>query len=246
VSRQAARRVALALLASCCVMSAEPLLAQTAPRPRPAPRKPPGPPGPARFEVAFGAAWLAGYGLGQREATLTENVVPTGGRFTLFRTRSEMGGAPGLNARFGVRVTRRLAAETGLLYSRPELATVISGDVEQPLTFTATERLSEYAIEGAVRYGLRRETPQRRLMPFVTGGVGYLRQLSGDRTAVETGTIYHGGAGVLVPLRARPRGTVRQVGLRGDARASWRAGGFDVEETTRASLAVAGLLYLRF
>jgi hypothetical protein len=242
VTRLAVRRVAVAVLAACCVLSAEPLWAQAKPKPRPAPapRKPPGPP---RVEVAFGAAWLGGYALGQRDATLTD---PSGGRFILFRTATDMRAAPGLDARLGVRLTRRLTAGAGLLYSRPELTTVVSGDVELPQTFTAIERLSEYVVEGALRYELVRDTPRRRLLPFVSGGVGYLRQLSDERTAVATGTLYHAGVGVRAPLRTRQRGALRQVGLRGDVRVNWRVGGFEVEETARAGAAGAALLYLRF
>jgi hypothetical protein len=245
VTRRGARAVALALAAACCALWAEPLWAQAKPKPRPtqAPRKPPGPP---RFELAAGAAWLGGYGLGQRDATLTESGAPTGGRFVLFRTTSDIGAAPGLDARFGVRVTRRVTADVGVLYSRPELTTVITGDVEQAQSFTATGRLSEYVVEGSVRYQLVRETSRRRLLPFVSGGAGYLRQLSDDRTAVETGAVYHAGGGVLAPLRTRQRGAFRQLGLRGDVRVNWRTGGFEVEETTQASLGAAALLYMRF
>jgi hypothetical protein len=244
VSRRAWRSLAAGLLVSCGVTWAEPLWAQAAPKPRPAPaRKPPGPP---RVELAGGGAWFGGYAMGQRDATLTEAGVPTGGRYVLFRTASEMGAAPGLNARVGVRITPRITAEAGVLYLRPELTTTITGDVERPQAVTLSGLVSEYVVEGAARYQLVRDTPRRRLLPFVSGGVGYLRQLSDDRTAVETGTLFHAGGGVLVPLRTRPRGALRHVGLRGDARVNWRTGGFDLEDAARAGVAAGALLYVRF
>ena len=212
-------------------------------QPRPAPASPKAP-GPPRFEVGAGASWLGGYGLGSRDATLTGN---SGGQVVLFRTETDIGAGPGFNVQVGYWVTQRIEAEAAFEYGRPELRTSISGDFEQAPSAVAAETLSQYLLEGVVRVHVAGEPGSRRARsPFASVGVGYLRQLTSDAFAVETGAVFHVGAGLAWTLGTRPRGVARAWGARLEARANWRSGGFDVEDRTRVWPSAGGGVFVRF
>ena len=86
-----------------------------------------------------------------------------------------------------------------------------------------------------------------RLVPFISGGGGYLRQLYEDGVLLETGRLGYVGGGVRLALReARPDRFFRQVGLRADVRLMVRTGGIDVEESARAFVTLAGGVFVRF
>ena len=134
---------------------------------------------PGRVEVAFGAIWSGRTPFGSANATETAG---TGGPFVLFTTSSELASAAGAEARIGVRLTRLLQAEATASYSAPELRTKVSADVEQAAPVTATDRLQQITVGGALVLDL----PWRlgaRGVPFVTGGAAYLRQLHEGQTA---------------------------------------------------------------
>jgi hypothetical protein len=205
------------------------------------------PPGPPRFELGAGVSWLGGYGLGARDATLTGNAGTPGGSIVLFRADSEVGAAAGLDLQFGYRVSRRVVAEAVFAYSRPELRTSIGSDYEQAADVIASETLSQYTVEGAVRVSLFDAARSgRRWSPFVSGSVGYLRQLSSDAFAVETGTVFRVGAGLTWMIGSRPRGLARAWGARADGRVNWRTGGIDTEDRTRTWPSVSGGMFVRF
>jgi hypothetical protein len=70
-----------------------------------------------------------------------------------------------------------------------------------------------------------------------------LRQLPNERTLVETGQVYHLGAGAKFRLGTRSRGLVRAFGFRVDGRLYLRAGGFGFDDAVNRSLGVsAGML----
>lgn len=201
---------------------------------RPAERAP-------RFDVAIGMAWRSATELGSRDARLAGAGIPAAGDFVLFRTSTRQAAAPGLVVRAGVRLTRRLLFEGGVSVASPGLDTTISGDAERAAGTTATARLREYVFDGGLRLEWRRA--RARAVPFVRGSIGHLRQLSDDRTVVETGLHTEAGVGVLVPLLRRGRAP-REMGLRGEVAASLRQGGFDLDEgrpwRSGLGLAVAG------
>ena len=60
--------------------------------------------------------------------------------------------------------------------------------------------------------------------------------------------MFHGGGGVKYFFVNRPRGFIRGLGLRGDARLYVRSGGVELDEDTtrRNQWALAGALFVRF
>ena len=83
-------------------------------------------------------------------------------------------------------------------------------------------------------------------MPFVTGGVGHLRQMHEERTLSRPGCTISVGGGVKWLLFARPRGLVNAIGVRVDARAVVRTKGVAFDDGGHASPAVGASAFVRF
>ena len=157
---------------------------------------------------------------------------------------NELGGAFGVNARIGKRVWRAFELEASGSYSRPELRSTTSGDVESTPDLTATDRLRQITVEGAVLFS----SPRWRIgraTPFLSGGGGYLRQLHEGDTFGQDGQIYAFGGGVRVPLLSRNR-RPRSIGLRADARAVVRARGVAPDGASHLSPAFSLSGYVGF
>jgi hypothetical protein len=207
---------ALVLAAS----AGRPALAQTPAAPAAGPADP-------RLELSAGALYLQGYSLGSRDATLTPNQ-PGGGSFTLFATSSDLEAVPGFDGRLAYNLTRTVQIEGGLVFGQPRVVTRISGDTESAPDVTATETLQQYIVEGGAVLLLRRIAfAGGRAVPFVSGGIGYLRQLHENNELVETGRSYQAGVGLKYWISA---GRMR-LGVRGDARVYVLEDGFTLEET---------------
>jgi hypothetical protein len=237
------RRVSAGLvLALCTGVSAGSAEAQAAKAPAPTRI-----PGPARFEASGGVSWLGGYDLGSRDATLTGNAGTPGGEAVLFQTEADITSTVGIDVRVGVRVTRRLVTDAIFGYAQPDVRVKISGDFEQAADVTLTDSVSQFVIGGELRYHFADVTGGRgAVVPFVSGGAAYLRQLASDATAVESGTLVSGGGGVVWQLGGNARGTLRGYGVRADARLNWRTSGIDVEEASRVFPSLGAGMFVRF
>jgi hypothetical protein len=186
------------------------------------------------IELGGGALWSQGVDLGSSAAVLTRNPSTGSSPFPYFDSETRLDPAPGMQARLGVYLSRRLAIEGGLQYSQPKLGTRLSGDTEGADSITVSESLTRYVFDGAVVFHLPAFAGGRGV-PFVAGGAGYLRELHDGNGLVETGTQYQAGAGVKIWFgQAR-----RRFGLRGDIGVVVRDGGFDFKDGRR-TLATAG------
>jgi hypothetical protein len=186
--------------------------------------------------------WQTQSSLGARRAPLTGNQgTPVVG---LFDTSSEIEAGPSVDARLGVHLTRVFEIEGGVRVARPRLATRLTNDFEDAADVTATQTFTHLAFE---LNGVFHLTALRAgsVLPFVTVGAGYLRELHNGREVVETGQSGQAGGGIKVLLSRSRRGLVRTVGLRADARFYVRRGGIEIDEDeplrTYAS-AAAGLV----
>lgn len=188
-----------------------------------------------RFEVTVSGGWWSEAGLGQTRASIPGNGVPAGGDFTLFDTTTRITSAPAVEAMLGYRLTPNVALEAGVGLGRPEIRTVVSSDVEVPDTITATDRLTQVVIDGALAVSLPR-LEIARAIPFVRGGAGYVRQLHEGRQVVDTGQVLFVGAGMTYPLVARSRGAIRGLAVRGEARAVWFRDTFELDEARGANI----------
>jgi hypothetical protein len=185
-----------------------------------------------RLVLEGGVVWSGGYAIGDSAIELRGNAAgPTPPPFTWFSTSSDVGSAASVIARIGFTLTPALAVEGGGVFGMPRLGFSIRGDAEASQQELEGEQLRQYLFDGALVWQLPMHMGTRA-RPFVLGGAGYLRQLHQERTLVETGQVYYGGAGVRYWLRGGS-GRTRSLGLRGDVRANWRSGGIDFENKTR-------------
>ena len=193
-----------------------------------------------RLELSGGAAWLGPQSFGSSNATET---TPSGSAFSLFTTSSELGSAAAFDARVGVRIAGTLVVEVDATYARPELRVTIANDAESAPSITALERLQQYMIGGGGTWYV----PGRgRIVPFVTGGGGYLRQLHDRALLVETGTYYQVGGGVLYLLSAHPDKRLKASGIRADVRAVILNDGVALDGGRHTAPAAAGSFFVRF
>ena len=200
---------------------------------------------PSRVEVEVGGGVVGGSVLGSVDANLVANN-PVRQSFRLFTTDSRFEPAPTFHARAGVAVNRRVVVEGGFAFSRPELRTAVSGDVEGVAPLTAVERIDQYFVEGGVVVFIDELSLSPRTVPFAAGGVGYLRQLHEGLTLIEHGHVYYVGGGLKHWLVARDRGRLRAAGLRADARLYRLADGISFDGRSRSHVAVSGGVFLGF
>lgn len=198
-----------------------------------------------RLEASAGGFWIGGASMGEMDADLRANQVPAA-PFTLFTTSSRMAATSGFDARLGFWLTRSIAVEAGFGFTKPELRTRISGDVEDAPALTASERIDQYVIDVNGVWLIDALTIGRRAVPFVSGGAGYLRQLHEGRTLVETGQAYNVGGGLRYWLLLRDAGFVRALGVRADARLYVLVNGIRLEDRPRSHGAISGSVFFTF
>jgi hypothetical protein len=201
------------------------------------------PAGPGRLEASIGALWIGHQVLGSANATET---TPTAGPLQIFTTSSELAAVFGLEGRFAVRLLPSLEAEVQGSYGAPELRVAISGDTEGASSVTAVETVQQFTVGGGVVWYMPARLLGSRLVPFVTGGVGQLRQMHQDRVELDTGRYIQVGGGVKYFFLSRSSGFVNALGARIDVRALVRTKGvaFDDEGHTSPSVGVSA--FVRF
>ena len=195
---------------------------------------------PHRVTASAGLVWAGGYAIGDNAARLRRNEPGTTrpAPFTLFSADASMRRATGFDARLAYALTDTLVLEVGGRYAKPQLVVRIAGDAEsQPVTL-GDEHIAQYTLGGHGIWQMTQLELARRMMPYLIGGVSYLRQLSEDRVNVETGRLYLAGAGVRYWLRGRDR-TSHAFGLRGELRMEIRSGGIDIAGKPRAFPAIS-------
>jgi hypothetical protein len=230
VSGAAAAAAALVLFAAAGSVSA-----QTMPASSDAPRR-------GSLELSAGALFAPGYDIGSQAAELTRNGDATLGPFDLFSSETSMDAAAGFQGRLGFYLSRRVAIEGGVRYSRPTAATRLTDDSESAEDTTATEQLSQYAFDGALVYHLTNLAfGGDRAIPFVSAGASYLRELHEGDELIETGDAINATGGVKFWFGSGGS----RFGLRVEAGISSRSGGFDLEDGRRTVPIFGGsLVYL--
>jgi hypothetical protein len=196
-----------------------------------------------RLEVAAGGGFFRGSALGARDANLRANDAQAS-PLRLFSTDTDLAGVPFFEGRVGYRLTRRLDVEGRFTRSRPELRTSLSADVESAAALTAVETLDHYLIEAGVTVMLD-EFRFGGTVPFVSGGAGYVRQLHEGQTLINQGRDYYVGGGVKHVLVARPRATLKVLGVRAEATLRVLDGDVVFDERVRR-LGLSGSLFVAF
>jgi hypothetical protein len=199
-------------------------------------------PARGRIEVGAGVDWIGQATLGTSNATET---TPAGTPSTLFSTTTDLTGAAGFRAYVGVRASSAFEFEGFASRSKPTLRTVISGDLEAPAPVTATDLITQYMFGGEVLWLLPIARGSSQLVPFVSGGAAYLRQLHEGATLAVNGQAYRLGGGVKYVFPSGG-GFVKGYGLRADAGVDMRVKGVAFDSSAHASPAVAGSAFIRF
>lgn len=185
---------------------------------------------PSRFSVSGGFRWTGGSDIGARDASETTS---GGGSYRLFASETVLGGTTAAESTFDVRLSRVLHAEMFVSFGQLNLRTQLSSDVEGIPDTEASESITELTLGGSARLDLAAWRLPRRTVPFLTTGGGYLRHLHEGRMFVETGTIFHAGGGVILPL-----GSGDRASLRFDLEAMIRDGGAIPDDAPHVSPSV--------
>ncbi len=199
----------------------------------------------ARVELELGGGLFGGAGLGAGDADLRANEQARQ-PFRLFTADSRFVRAPAVHLRAAVPLGRHYGVEGGVTWGRPEIRTSLAADAEGAAALTSVERIDQYVFDASLVWMLEAFRLGERLIPFVSGGGGYLRQLHEGRTLVEHGQAYHAGGGVKYWLFTRTDGLVRSAGIRGDARVQLLRGGIAFEDRPRPHAAISGGLFVGF
>ncbi len=208
------------------------------------------PGGGGSIEWSASVLWFAPTSLGARAANLTSNDTE-GTPYALFTASGRTRGALGADTRVRYHLTRRIAVEGGIVYSRPAIDFTIANDAEGAPGFTATgEKVSMFQADASlVAYPLAGGLRGGRLRPFVLAGAGFYRELHGQSSpfstyfASDSGQVFQAGGGLNYFFRSRPSGLVKAYGLRCDARLYVRSGGFTFDGHRPKTFAVgAGLV----
>ena len=197
----------------------------------------------AGVEVAIGALWIGHQALGSNDANET---TPGGSSLRIFSTSSDLASVAGFEGRIAVRLIQSLEAEVEASYGTPQLNVTISNDIENAPPVTAIETVEQFTVGAGVVWSVPLRSLSPRLVPFVTGGGGYLRQMHAERTLLETGQDYQVGGGVKFLLWSRPGGFVNAIGARVDARAVVRMKGVAFDDGGHAAPAVGASAFVRF
>ncbi|HUR35689.1 MAG TPA: hypothetical protein VM032_17920 [Vicinamibacterales bacterium] len=196
----------------------------------------------SHLEVMGGVRWIGPIDFG---AVAASEVTIAGGTRALFNSDTTLDASAGGTLGIGVQLSRRLRAEAAVAVNPTHLRTRISADVEGVKDVTVDAPVTQFLVEG----GLVAQASQRRVaggLPFVTAGLGYLRQLNDGRTLVETGRSYYVGGGLYyVRASNRPR-RVKATGLRADLRAQILRGGVAPDSTSHVAAAFTAVVFARF
>lgn len=164
----------------------------------------------SRFELSGGVTRTGGFDANARSAEL-RNPGALAAPVTLFDVNARVETAVGAVAHASLFVTSHVAVEGLAEYSRPTLRAALSSDFEGATGTETYTTLSSFLFGGSVLYHFG----GRRVMPFVSGGAAWLRQLDDARVMLVTGAEVHAGGGMRYALS-------RHVGVRAEAGVSSR------------------------
>jgi hypothetical protein len=195
---------------------------------------------PRRGSVEIGGAltWAGSQQLPEQAALLTPNPGTGSGSFQLFNSEPKLDAAVGAQATVAFYLTPALAIEGGFRFARPNLTVQLTDDFEGAPDITASSTVTQYLFIGSLVYHFG---GRGRVTPFISGGAGHARDAHDGNELVETGTEFHGTAGVKIWFASGRR----KVGLRLEGGFSMIDGGFSFEDGRRtAPTAAAGIAYI--
>jgi hypothetical protein len=195
-----------------------------------------------RVEVSGGGQFIGPIGFG--DVAAGETTIGGGSR-ALFDSRTSLDQSVGEVATIGVRLSHLLRVEGRFAFNRTRLSTRITSDAEGVSNITVTAPVAQVLVEAGVL-----AQPGRWRMgktsPFITAGLGYLRQLNEGRTLVETGRSMYVGAGLYyIRASTRPR-RLKATGVRADVREQIMRDGVAPDSNAHPALAFTATAFVRF
>jgi hypothetical protein len=174
--------------------------------------------GERRTEVGADLRWLTGV---QFHDVSAAEIAFGGTSRSVFKSATRLGPAACPEARVAVPLTKILEAADA----------------------TITESLTAYLLEGGVAAHLARWR-KGASEPFVSGGIGYLRQLHDGHTLIEGGRTWYVGAGLRHRFNDDASSGLKSAALRVELRATILGGGSALDGATHILPAViAGVLF---
>ena len=177
-------------------------------------------------ELSGGGVFQTGKDLSNQPATLTRNPSTGSDPLQLFQADASIEPAFGGQFRIGYYLSRTVAIEGGVQYSRPKLEVSLSDDFEDAPAIVASESVNSYLFTGSLLYHFGSGPGMK---PFLLGGAGHVRDLHDGDEFIETGIEYHVGGGIKSWF-GRGR---RKFGYRAEALLSIRDGGVGTDEDRR-------------
>jgi len=157
---------------------------------------------------------------------------------TLFAVNGRMLSAPGADAHLGLFLSSRVSLEGAFQYSRPILRARVTDDFESAADTDVDGVVVTYLARGSLLYHFG----GGRLVPFVSGGGGYLRQIDNENSDLVTGTEIHAGGGLKYWFGSGGR----RLGLRIDAGVAARSKSVAFEQKRRIVPAIGGGVAFQF
>ena len=192
-----------------------------------------------RIQAGAGAGWLGGSSFGEQPADLRT----ASGPYRLFESETDLGGSASFEVRVGLGLTPRFGIEGRAALGSMDLHTVVSSDAESSGSFTISESIDQYIVEGGLVIRLD-ELQTMGVLPFASAGAGYVRLLHEGDGLVEDGQIFYFGGGFTRPLFSRPQGFVRAASVRADLRLNVFS--LELDEDSRLQGSVAASIVFTF
>ncbi len=195
---------------------------------------------PAQVLFDVGAVVMGGANAGTSTATY---IAPDGSLVPQFTLDKSIGAAAGVNGHLSFRFTSRAALELSARWARAEFRTKLGGDTDSAESTTATQSVDRFVVGGGALVDLKQFG---RWHTFARASVGWLRELSDDRSLYEDGWVAEIGGGANFRWKEK-RGHFRPYGIRTDVWLETRQGGLSFTGKSRLwspALAVAMIFKL--
>ena len=172
-----------------------------------------------------------------------EYIANNGSRLVVFRTENALRPGFGLEVHLGIGLTRSFEVEATGSWSRADLRSRVTDDVEGVAAAVIKEPLNRFGLEGA---GLWVFARGGKVAWFARGSAGWMRDLTGNDSLVEDGFAGSVGGGMKY-LWNQSGGGFRIAGFRVEGRVLAHKGGVRIgPDRVRWTPAAAGSLIMGF
>ena len=199
-------------------------------------------PGAGRHPVQLSVGGLV-FGETSFGSINAEYIANNGSRLVVFRTENALRPGFGLELHLGIGLTRAFEIEATGSWSRADLRSRVTDDVEGVASTVIKEPLNRFGLEGA---GLWVFSRGGKVAWFARGSAGWMRDLTGNDSLVEDGFAGSVGGGMKY-LWNQAGGGFRIAGFRVEGRVLAHKGGVRIgRDRVRWTPAAASSLIMGF